>query len=39
MQQNNPLLTRILDDRDRLKTKPKNRQGQASYIYYGIDDV
>lgn len=32
MQQNNPLLTRILDNRDRLQTKPKNRQGRASYI-------
>jgi hypothetical protein len=32
MQQNSPLLTRILDNRDRLQTKPKNRQGRASYI-------
>jgi len=32
MQQNNPLLTRILDDIDRLQTKPKNRQGRASDI-------
>lgn len=38
MQQNNPLLTRILDDRDRLQTKPKT--GKAGRrIYYGIDDV